>query len=83
MKTWFIKVGVKERQWSAQSAYLNSIEHYGNELESWLDTMPLLSASIPDFINSFMAAWTQIPAAILPPKSSQNSDICYNSKGVD
>ena len=61
MQKWFVKIGVEELDWPAQSPDLNSIEHLWNELERRLRVRP---TSAPDLTNVLVAQWTQVPAAM-------------------
>jgi hypothetical protein len=65
IRKWFVKIGVEELDWPAQSPDLNPIEHLWDELESRLRAKPNCPTSVPDLTNAFVAKWKQVPTAIL------------------
>ena len=60
----FVKIGVQELDWPAQSPDLNPIEHLWDELEHQLRARPNRPISVPDLTNAFVSEWKQGSAAI-------------------
>ena len=64
MQKWFVKIGVEERDWPAQSHDLNPTEHLWDELERRLRARPNRPTSVPELTNALVAEWMQVPAAM-------------------
>ena len=81
---WFVKIGVEELDWPAQSPDLNPIEHLWDELERRLRTRSNRSTSVPDVTNALVAEWKQIPATMfqhLVESLSRRVETVIASKG--
>jgi hypothetical protein len=61
---WFIKLGVEELDWPAQSPDLNPIEYLWDELDRRLWARPNRPSSVPELTNTLVAEWKQVPAAM-------------------
>ena len=84
IQKWFVKIGVEELDWPAQSPDLNPIEHLWDELERQLRATPNCPISVHDLTNVLVPEWKQIPHSNVPTSSgkpSQKSGGCYSSKG--
>jgi hypothetical protein len=57
IQKWFVKIGVEEHDWPAQSPYLNPIEHLWDELVLRLRARPNRPTSVPDLTNALVAEW--------------------------
>ena len=60
----FVKIGVEEPNWPAQSLDLNPNEHLWGELERRLWARPNRPTSVPDLNNVLVPEWKQIPATM-------------------
>jgi hypothetical protein len=60
----FVKIGVEELDWHAQSPDLNPVEHLWDELERRLQARPNPPTSVPSLTNALVAEWKQVPAAM-------------------
>ena len=81
MQKWFVKIGVEELDWPAQSPDLNPIDHLWDELERRLQARPTRPTSVPDLTNALVAEAS--PCSNVPTSSgkpSQKSGGCYSSK---
>ena len=65
IQKWFVKIGVEELDWPAQSPDLNPIDNLWDELERRLQGRPNHPTSVPDLTNAHVAEWKQVPAAML------------------
>jgi hypothetical protein len=59
----FVEIGMKNLTGSAQSPYLNPIEHIWDEI--WMRARLNHPTSVPDFTNAHVAEWKQVPAAMV------------------
>ena len=65
IQKWFVKTGVEELDWPAQSPDNNPIKHLWDELERRLRARPNRPTSVPDLTHPLEAEWKQIHAAML------------------
>ena len=64
IQKWFVKIGVEELDWPAQSPDYNPIEHLWDELEHRLRARPHRPTSVPNLTNALVAEWKQILPAM-------------------
>ena len=64
IQKWFVKIGVEELDWPAQSPNLNPIEHLWDELEHRLRARPNRPTSVRNLTNALLAEWKQGPTAM-------------------
>ena len=57
IQKWFVKIGVKELDWPAQSPDLIPIKHLWHELERRLRARPKRPTSVSDLTNALVAEW--------------------------
>ena len=55
IQKWFVKTGVEELDWPAQSPDNNPIKHLWDELERRLRARPIHPTSVPDLTNALVA----------------------------
>ena len=60
----FVKIGVEELHWPAQSPDLNPLEHLWDELERRLWARPNRPTSVTNLTNALVAEWKQVSAAM-------------------
>ena len=64
IQKWFVKIGVEELDWPAQSPDLNPIKNLWDKLECRLRARPNRPTSLPDLTKALVAEGKQVPAAM-------------------
>jgi hypothetical protein len=64
IQKWFVKIGVEELDWPAQSPDLKPIDHLWDELERRLRARSNHPTSVPDLTNALVAEWEKVPAVM-------------------
>jgi hypothetical protein len=64
IQKWFVKIGVEELDWPAQSPDLNPIKHIWDELKLRLQPRPNHPTSVSNLTNALVAEWKQVPTVM-------------------